>query len=142
MECQMTETAEYSKYRPKPYNERMPIFWWLSRWPHIRFITRELTSLWVAFFAVMLLLEVQALLQGPEQFENFLEWLRSPLSVALHSIALVFLLFHSITWFNLAPKALVIRLGSKRIPGVIIAALNYSAWLTVSALIAWIVLRG
>lgn len=138
----MSETTEYSKYRPRLYNKRMPIFWWVSRWHHVLFITRELTSLWVVFSAVMLLLEVRALLQGPEQFEHFLEWLRSPLSVGLHSIALAFLLFHSITWFNLAPKALVIRLGSKRIPGVVIAALNYSAWLTVSAAITWIMLRG
>ena len=42
-------------------------------------------------------------------------------------------MFHAVTWFNLAPKAMAIRVGGKRLPDLMIAAPNYVAWVVVSA---------
>lgn len=120
------------------YRPRIPIFWWTSKWSNIKFITRELTSVFVAGYAVVLLLQIRSLLRGPEAYESFLVWLKTPLSIGFHIIALLFVVFHSITWFNLAPKALVVRLGKKTVPGFLIAGSNYAAWLVASALIAWV----
>ena len=55
----------------------------------------------------------------------------SPLKLLLIIFILLFLfmLYHSITWFNLAPKAIVIRLGANKIPAFVIAGLNYGAWI-------------
>jgi fumarate reductase subunit C len=92
----------------------------------------------VAGYAVVLLLQIRSLLRGPEAYESFLVWLKTPLSIGFHIIALLFVVFHSITWFNLAPKALVVRLGKKTVPGFLIAGSNYAAWLVASALIAWV----
>jgi fumarate reductase subunit C len=47
-----------------------------------------------------------------------------------------------VTWFNLAPKAMAIRLGGKRLPNLAIAGPNYIAWAVISAAVAWILLRG
>jgi fumarate reductase subunit C len=47
-----------------------------------------------------------------------------------------------VTWFNLAPKAMAVRMRGKRLPAVAIAAPNYAAWVVVSAVVAWILLRG
>jgi fumarate reductase subunit C len=60
----------------------------------------------------------------------------------LNALAFLFVLFHSITWFNLAPKAMAVRLRGKRVPDVVVAGLNYGAWLLLSALVAFILLRG
>jgi fumarate reductase subunit C len=60
----------------------------------------------------------------------------------LNTISLLFVLFHAVTWFNLAPKAMVMRLGGKRVPGFMIAGSNYAGWAVVSIGIAWILLRG
>jgi len=49
-------------------------------------------------------------------------------------------LLHTITWFNLAPRAMPIRLGGKRVPEVLVAAPNYVLWMVASAVIAWFVL--
>ncbi|PYQ18386.1 MAG: fumarate reductase subunit C, partial [Acidobacteria bacterium] len=57
-------------------------------------------------------------------------------------LSLAFLLFHSITWFNLAPTAMVVRVRGKRVPGLVIAGANYAAWIVLSAAVAAIVLRG
>ena len=57
-------------------------------------------------------------------------------------MAFVFVLFHAITWFNLTPKAMVVRLGGKRVPDWVILGSNYAAWLVLSALVAFVLLRG
>jgi len=35
----------------------------------------------------------------------------------------------------------VVRLGGKRVPGFLIAASNYAAWIVVTGAIAWFLLR-
>jgi fumarate reductase subunit C len=136
----MPHNSRYTKHHPKWHRERTPIFWWVHKWVHFRFITRELTSVPVALYALVLLFQIRALAQGPEAYASFLAWLKTPFSIALHAIAFLLVLFHSLTWFNLAPKALVIRIGKKRIPGGVIAASNYVAWVVFSVAIAWMML--
>ncbi len=138
----MAQNPHYTPYHPKWYRTRMPIFWWVNKWAHIRFILRELTSLFVAFYVLVLLFEIRALAQGPDVYAGFLAWLRAPTALVLHFIALLFVLFHSVTWFSLAPKALVIRVGKKRVPGGAIVAANFIAWGVVSLVIAWILLKA
>ena len=121
--------------------KKVPIFWWTRRWVDIRFITRELTSVCVAAYAVVLVFYVRAIIQGPEAFAGFLELLANPFVIFLHVFALLGLLYHSITWFNLAPKAMVIKLGEFRIPDILIAVMNYAGWAFVSVAIFWLVLN-
>jgi fumarate reductase subunit C len=52
------------------------------------------------------------------------------------------LIFHSITWFNLAPKAMVIKLGDKPIPGIIIALMNYGGWVAISLFFVWLFMQA
>jgi fumarate reductase subunit C len=130
---QHTTTTRYQRYRPDMYHPRMSIFWWIKRKPFVLFIVRELTSLFVAAYAVILLVKLNALRQGPQAWEALTETLSAPLSVALHIIILVFVLYHSITWFRLAPTAMVLRIGGRQIPGSVIIAANFIAWIVLSA---------
>jgi fumarate reductase subunit C len=84
---------------------------------------------------------VHALLEGSEAFESFSAKMQSGWMIAVHVLLLGGLLFHSITWFNLAPKAMVIKVGERNIPGIIIALLNYAGWVVISVAIAWLMLR-
>ena len=131
----------FYKGHPRLYFKRMPIFWWIKKWSYARFIFRELTSLGVAFYAIIIILNVQAINQGPESYANFQSWLKSPFAIVLHGIAFLLVLYHSITWFNLAPKAMVISLGKYRVPGFVISGLNYAAWVVLSVVIAWLILN-
>ena len=135
-------TSEYSKYQPTLYRTRVPIFWWVRKWVHVRFITRELTSVFVGAYAIVLLFQIRALTQGADAYASFLEWLKNPVVIIFHGIAFLFVVFHSITWFNLAPKALVLRFGKKRIPNFVIVTLNYLAWGVCSMMITWILLKA
>ena len=128
---------KYELYHPKWYRKRYPIFWWLERIAYTKFITRELTSLAVGYAAMLLMLQVWVLSRGPEAYDRFRGLLQSPPVLIFHGIVLSFLLFHSITWFNLAPKALVLRLGHRRVPDAAVLIGHYAAWLTATALVVW-----
>lgn len=136
----MSAGSKYTSHRPPRYNKRVPIFWWLQKPSYTKFILRELSSIAVAFYAVVLVLLVAAVDAGPDDYDALLELFKSPISIALHVVALAFVLLHSITWFNLAPKAMVIRLGRWRVPPMLIAGMNYAGWIAVSAVVAWIFL--
>jgi fumarate reductase subunit C len=112
----------------------MSTWWWLGRWSYCRFILREVSSVFVAWSVVYLLLVVRAVSQG----KPFPDWASNPFVVLLNLISLFFVVFHAITWFNLAPKALVVRLGGNRVPATLIAASNHLSWALVSALVAWV----
>jgi len=49
--------------------------------------------------------------------------------------------FHAITWFNLAPSAMPVRLGGRRVPDAMVAAPSYVAWIVISAFVSWLVLQ-
>ena len=129
-----------TEYLPKTFRPRVSTYWWLGRWPYLKFILRELSSVSVAWFVVMTLLQIRALKGGPTSYAKFQEWLRHPVLMVINVIAFFFVVFHAVTWFNLAPQAMVVHLGSRRVPGAWLAAANYLAWALASALLAWLIL--
>ena len=72
----------------------------------------------------------------------FLARLKTPLFLALDAVAFLFVVFHAITWFNLTPKAMVVRLRGKRAPDWVVVGSNYAAWLVLSGVVAYVLLRG
>lgn len=136
----MSAGAAYTPYHPKWYRRRVSVWWWLKSGPFVLFVLRELTSVFVAFVSLVLLFTVKSVARGPESYERFLHRMSNPFLLGLSVLALVFVLFHTITWFNLAPKAIVVRVGGKRLPDWAVAASNYAAWVVVSAGVAALVL--
>jgi fumarate reductase subunit C len=116
----------------------MSTWWWVERWSHLLFILREVSSIFVAWSVVYLLLVVHAVSQG----KPFPNWARNPFVLSLNVVSLLFVVFHAVTWFNLAPKAMVVRLRGKLVPGSWITASNYLVWVLGSALVAWVLLGG
>ena len=138
----MSEKHPYTPYHPHWYRPRMSTWWWLQRSSYFVFILRELSSIFVAWSVVFLLLLIRAVSQGDDSYQQFLGWSRSPVMVLLNLVSLCFVVFHAVTWFNLAPQAMVLRAGGKRVPGSLIAVSNYVAWALSSALVAWLLLGG
>ena len=128
--------------RPRWHRERMPIFWWLGKWAYTRFILRELTSLGVAWSAALLVVHARALGRGGDDAAAFAAWLRAPWVLALNAVALLLLLYHSVTWLGLAPRALRLRLGGRRVPDGAVLAGHYLAWAAASAAVAALLLGG
>ena len=122
------------------YHRPVSNTWWLKRKPYILFMIRELTSVFVAGYCIFLLVLVYKLTQGANAYGNFMAALKSPSSVALHLVTLSFVLYHTITWFNLTPKILVLYRGEERIPQGLVAGMFYAGWVAVSVIIVCLVL--
>ena len=130
----------YERYHPKWYRPRTPIFWWLKKLPYVKFIVREMTSIAVAYAAVFLLAVFWVLSRGETAWEQFVTRLQSPVVVVFHALMFLPLLIHSVTWLNLAPRALVVRVGDTRVPDAAVLVGHYGAWLVGTAVVIWYLL--
>ncbi len=135
-------TPPYTLNHPRWYRKRVSTYWWLQRWEYLRFVLREISSVFVAIFVVEMLLQIYALSLGSEAYADFQSLLTNPIVIAINVVSFLFVVFHSITWFNLSARAMAIRVGGKRVPGFLISGPNFAAWLVISAVIAWLLLRG
>jgi fumarate reductase subunit C len=125
-----------------PYRRPMSSAWWLNKRNYLLFMLRELTSVFIAAFLIVYLVQLARLAQGAEAYTAFLERLASPGWIIFHVLALVAVLYHSITSFNLTPTIVVVRRGEERVPPVFLVGPGYVAWLAISIVIVWIVLRN
>ena len=116
----------------KPY-VREESWRWIFRHPrYLRYMTREFSCLFIGTWTLMLVCALARLSEGPEAWAAFLEGLKSPLIVAFHVVALAFAVYHSITWFNLTPKALPLQVGEEFVPDGAIAGAHFGAWAALS----------
>ena len=138
----MSTGPRYTLYHPRWYRRRVSVWWWLQNRSFAGFVLRELTSVFVAFFALIYLWQLRALVQGPAAYGAFLARLGTPLFLVLDTLAFLFVLVHAVTWLNLTPKAMVVRLSGKRVPDAVILGLNYAAWVVLSGAVAFVLLRG
>lgn len=125
-----------------PYRREFPNTWWLKRRPYFLFMVRELTSLFVAGYCVFLLMLIARFARGPAVYPDVVELMTSPFSIIFHALALPPVLYHTVTWFNLTPKILVLRIGEERVPPALIAGSFYAGWIAVSVAVGWMVLGG
>jgi fumarate reductase subunit C len=152
---------------PVTYRQPLSRLWWLKKRTYFLFVMRELSSVFVAWFAVFLMMMVFAIGRGEAAYQNFLNWAASPVVVVVNIVALAFAVLHTVTWFALTPQAMVVRgpggrqvramkevrvagqwvpaaavvrVGGRLPAGAVIAS-QYVGLVVVSAFIAWLVLR-
>lgn len=126
----------------RPYVRPMPFAWWARSRPYTLFVIRELTSVFIAAYLAVLLIFLNRLAAGREVYEAYLRTLAAPSLMVFHLVALAAAIYHSITWFKLAPMAVPLRVQGKRVPEASILVVNYTLWAVVSLVIAWLVWRG
>ena len=131
--------SRYTEFHPRWYRPRVSVYWWMGQRQYLKFILRELSSVFVAIVVIETLLMLAALKGGPQTYAEFQNTMASPWMTLLNAICFLFVLFHTITWFNLAPSAMPVRLGGKRVPAFLLAAPSYVAWIVISAAVYWLV---
>jgi fumarate reductase subunit C len=150
---------------PVTYRQPVSRLWWLKKRTYFLFVMRELSSLFVAWFAVFLMVLVLAIGRGEAAYQRFLDWAASPVVVVVNVVALAFSGLHTVTWFALTPQAMVVRFRGRqvramkevrvagqwvpaatvvrvggRLPAGAVIASQYVGLVVVSAFIAWLVL--
>jgi fumarate reductase subunit C len=136
----MTKDVVYTEYHPRWLRRPVSTYWWLQRWSYFLFILRELTCLFVAWFVVYLLIMVRAATEGEAAYRGFLTWATSPIVLAANVITFAFVLFHTITFFQAAPRAMVVHIGHSRLPEHLVGIAHYVGLAAVSIVLAWVFL--
>lgn len=124
----------------KPYVREMTSEWIFRHPRYVRYLVREFSCLFIGGWTLMMVWGLKQLAEGPGAWAAFLECLQSPASIALHVLALGFAAYHSITWFNLTPKAMPLQLGEGFVPDAAISGAHFAVWALLSA--AVLVLAG
>lgn len=121
--------------KSKLYHPKMPATWWLKKSSYLLFMLRELSSVFIAIFLIVFLAQVYQLTRGPEAYVAFARKLSSPGWVIFHILALLFSLFHSITWFQSTAVVMPLRIGARELPRQLMTALNVAALISISIVI-------
>lgn len=99
----------------RPYRRSMQ-GWWRRNTFYIEYMLHEATAVFVAAYALVLLVGLVCLAQGQAAWDAWLQALRSPLSITCHVITLVAISYHAWTWFHIMPRTLPpILLKGKRL---------------------------
>jgi fumarate reductase subunit C len=123
------------------YRRPVSTWWWTRKRTYFVFVMRELSSIFVAWFVVFLLLFVFAVGRSEAAYQRFLDWASSPWVVALNVITLAFVLLHTVTWFAVTPQAMAVRVMDRTVPSFHIIAGQYTGLVVVSAFVFWLVTR-
>ena len=121
------------------YRPRVSTWWWTRKRTYLLFVMRELSSIFIAWFVVFLILLVFAVGRSEAAYRRFLDWASAPWVVGLNVLALAFVLLHTVTWFSLTPQAMDVRLDGRKVPGFHIIAGQYTGLVVVSLFILWLV---
>ena len=121
--------------KSKLYYYKLSPTWWLKKPAYLLFMLRELSSVFIAVFLVVFLIQLSRLTDGPEAYVAFARRLSSPGWILFHIVVLLFALLHSVTWFQSTAVVMPLRLGEHEVPRKMVFALNIGAWIAVSAVI-------
>ena len=105
----------------KPYVRSMD-GWWKKNPFFVEYMVHESTALFVAAYALTLLVGLVRLSQGEAAWNGWLDAMKSPLAVVFHLALLVAIAYHAFTWFKLFPLTMppVVVGGKKVAPDVIV----------------------
>ena len=99
------------------------------------------SSVFVAAFLVVLLIQLWQLGNGPDAYGALLQKLRSPGWIIFHAVALAFALYHSVTWLNLTAVVQVVRVGERQVPPWLVTVISFVAWGVVSLVVLFLLLE-
>lgn len=110
--------------------------WWQRNPYFVRYMIRETSSVFLAIYAIILLVGLLRLTEGRAEYEAWRAALANPLSILFHVLALLTVSYHAYTWWLVAPKtAPDLRVGGKPVPDVAISAGGWVATLGASIVV-------
>jgi len=133
-----TEQAQQKEL--KPYIRPWSPMWWTERPAYKRFMVREATSVFVLLYLCLFLAVLAKLRPDNEAgFAACMEALKNPFWYLFHILCLAGAVYHSVTWFNLTPKAMpkkATKFGENDIPPHILAiVMGFGPWATITLIV-------
>ena len=112
--------------------------WWKKNPYYVEYMVHEGTALFVAAYALTLLVGLVRLGQGEVAWNCWLEAMKSPLSLVCHVVLLAAIAYHAFTWFKLFPLTMPpIIINGKRVEPCVVVGSGWAA-----AIVAALALLG
>lgn len=127
--------------RRPAYKPEMGTFWWSKQGRYVSYIAREVSSFFTAITGIFLVIGLSALAGGPNDWDVFLNMLQGTGTMLILMLCLIFGMWHTITWFQLAPKAMPLEFADQPVPPKMITLGHWAVWVIVS-LFVFIVISG
>ena len=115
--------------------------WWMRKKTYLSYMMRELSSLFIGAFSLMMVWGLYQLSKGEAAYSAWSNGLWNNMQL-LSIIIFIFAVYHSFTWFMVTPKAMPLKMAGKRLPGAIIVAAHLLLWLFCSVFVWFIVVNG
>jgi fumarate reductase subunit C len=112
--------------------------WWLKHPRYMRYMSREVTCIFIGAFALLMVCTLERLSQGQAAYEAFLVAITGPWSVAGLIVILAFAVHNATSWFNVTPKALPVQVGEEFLAGKYIVGAHYAVWAVTSLAVLWL----
>jgi fumarate reductase subunit C len=110
--------------------------WWRRNPYFVRYMIREGSSVFLAIYAVILLVGLYRLTQGEAAWDAWRAALARPGSLVFHWLALIVVSYHAYTWWKVAPKtAPDLRFRGRPLPELVITGGGLAATIGASVLI-------
>ena len=126
----------------RPLDRRMGWNWWTQKGSYFRIFLREISSAFILAEIVLFVLLIHKAGQDAEIYLADRNILWHPLMVVFHLVALAFALWHTITFFLIAPSALPGQVAGHRIPAAFIIGQQFAGLAAVTVLlflwVAWV----
>lgn len=129
--------SDKPSYR-KPYSPDMPANWWQKVVFYRCYILRESTAIFMIWFSMLLMYGVTCI--HSNEFYRFIFFLRNPIVIGLNTITLLAALLHTVTWFNLAPKAANVVVRDRKLPAIVSITLLWGVAIAASIVLFVLVL--
>ena len=120
----------------KPYvREVSKTGWYLTQPRYMRYMSREVTCIFIGALALLMVCAVERLSAGQAQWESFLAALKGPMSAFLLILVLAFAVHNATNWFNVTPKAMPVQMGEDFLEGKYIVGAHYAVWAIASLVV-------
>jgi fumarate reductase subunit C len=120
----------------RPYVREVSKTRWYFRHPrYLRYMSREVTCIFIGAFALLLLCALGRLAEGQAAYESCLAALQGPWGIFGLLVALIFSVHNTTSWFNVTPKAMPVQIGEEFLPGKFIVVAHYAVWIVVSLVV-------
>ncbi|MES2296582.1 MAG: hypothetical protein V4582_06040 [Pseudomonadota bacterium] len=109
--------------------------WYLKHPRYLRYMSREITCVFVAALAVLMLCALTQLARGEAAYAAFLAEITGRWSALGLLLILLFTVHNALSWFKVTPKALPVQIGEQFLAGRYIVGAHYLAWAVLSAVV-------
>lgn len=122
----------------RPYmREASRAGWWLAHPRYVRYMLREISCIFIGAYALIVIMGLWRLSQGPTAFKTFLTNAHGTAGLVFSVLAMLFALYHTYTWFQVTPKAMPLVVAGKRVPAAAIV-LGHWAGFVIAGTTVWL----